>query len=143
MERKIIYQLICSIASLYVRFLPLSIAPVDPCALSFSPVFSPTCSHSLVPPSFLFHVPSATEAAAGQSLGQRGKVGLREGRSVAQLGRDYIIIMPPFVPRQNSNYTSAAKPNSSVSFTSPYLLFCIELDNKTITLSQYNFLKQQ
>ncbi len=55
---------ICPSVSLYVSFLPLSIAPVDPCALSFSSVFTPTCSHSLVPPSSLFHLPSATEAAA-------------------------------------------------------------------------------
>lgn len=82
---KKIYPSICPSVSLYVSSLPLSIAPFDPCALSFSSVFTPTCSHSLVPPSSLFHLPSATEAAAGQNLGRGGKVGLKEGRSVSQL----------------------------------------------------------
>lgn len=76
---KKIHPLISPCASLYVSLLPLSIAPVDPCSLSFSSVFTPTCSHSLIPPSFLFHLPSVREAAAGQSLGRRGKVGSKEG----------------------------------------------------------------
>lgn len=85
MERKIIYLSICPAASLYVSFLPLSIGPVDPCTLSFSPVFTPTCSNSLVPPSSPFHLPSVAEAAAGQSLGRRGKVRLKAGRFVDRI----------------------------------------------------------
>ena len=87
-ERKIIYLSICPAASLYVSFLPLSIGPVDPCTLSFFSSLHPHLfSHSLVPPSSPFHLPSVAEAAAGQSLGRRGKVRLKAGRLAARRGQ--------------------------------------------------------
>lgn len=69
--KKKIHPSIGPSACLYVSFLPL-IAPVDLCPFSFSSVFTPTCSHSLIPPSSLFHLPSVSEAAAGKSVGYRG-----------------------------------------------------------------------
>lgn len=64
-------------ASLYVSFIPLSIAPVDPCTLSFlqfSP--PPVLSLSFLPASsFISHL---SGKLLQDSVGHRGKVGLKE-----------------------------------------------------------------
>lgn len=113
-QKKKIDPSICSSASLCVSFLLLSIAPVDPCALSFSSLLTPTCSQSLVAPApaFISHLPLNLLQWVWAGEGRKGRI---EGRQIylsAGMGLDNYRAY--FCAPDKRNSTSAAKPNNSV-----------------------------